>query len=118
MGAVAGDFGIDLGAPGQRVLQLFQQQHTGALAQHEAAAFGVKGDGCPVGIRGLGQGLHGCEAADCQRGYAGFRAAAEHDVGIAVPDIVEGISHRVGAAGRRPVTGQVHMPLKPWSMAT
>lgn len=83
------------------MLQLFQQQHAGALAQHKTAALGVKGNGCPVGIRGLGQGLHGCEAADGQGVTLGFRGRREHHVGVAVTDIVEGITHRIGAAGHR-----------------
>ena len=45
------------------------------------------------------EGPHGGEAADGQRGDSGLGAAAEHHLGVAVPDVAEGVAHRVGAAG-------------------
>ena len=59
----------------------------------------VKGDGSPLGIGILGQGLHGGEGADGQRRHSGLRTAAEHHISITVPDIVEGIAYGIGAAG-------------------
>ena len=98
-GAVAHDLRKDSGAPGLGVLQLLQQEDGRTLAQHEAAALRVKGDGSPLGIGILGQGLHGGEGADGQRRHSGLRAAAEHHISITVPDIVEGIAYGIGAAG-------------------
>ncbi len=41
---------------------------------------------------------------------ADFRAAAEHHVGVAVPDIVEGVAHGVGAAGAGGHRAGAHAP--------
>ena len=98
-GAVAHHLGVDLRPPGLGVLQFLQKQHARALAHDEAAPLRVKGDGGPIGVLRLGQGLHGGEAADGQGGDGSLRAAAEHAVSIAVPDVVEGVAHGVGAPG-------------------
>ena len=98
-GAVAHHLGIDLGAPGHGVPVLLQHQHGRALTHDEAAALGVKGDGGPAGVIPHVEGPHGGEAADGQRGDGGLGAAAEHHLGVAVPDVAEGVAHRVGAAG-------------------
>ena len=97
--AVADHLGVDLGPAGLGVLQFLQKQHARALAHDEAAALRIKGDGGPVGVLRLGQGLHGGEAAHGQGRDGGLGAAAEHDLGVAVPDVVEGVAHGVGAPG-------------------
>ena len=98
-GAVAHHLGVNLRPAGLGVLQFFQKQHARALAHDEAAALRVKGDGGPIGVLRLGQGLHGGKAADGQRRNGRLRAAAEHSVRVAVTDIVERIAYGVGAAG-------------------
>ena len=71
----------------------------GQVVQHEAAALRVKGDRGPFGVLRLGQSLHGGEAADGHGRDGGLGAAAEHDLGVAVPNVVEGVAHGVGASG-------------------
>ena len=97
--AIADHLGVDPGSPGLGVLQFLQKQHASALAHDKAAALPVKGDGGPVGVLRLGQGLHRGEAADGHGRDGGLGAAAEHDLGVAVPNVVEGVAHGVGAPG-------------------
>ncbi len=100
-GAVAYEFRIDLGAPGLGVLQLLQQQDRRAFAQDEAAALASKGMEARLGSGFWLRAFMDVKAPMARGGDTGFRAAAEHDVSITVPDIVEGISYGIGAAGRR-----------------
>ena len=80
------------------MVQLLQQEDAAALPHNETAPLLVKGDGGPVGVSVLAQGLHRGKAAYGQGGDGRLCAAAEHDLGVAVPDIVEGVAHSVGAA--------------------
>ena len=98
-GAVAHHLGVDLRPAGLGVFQFLQKQHARALAHDEAAALRVKGNGGPVGVLRLGQGLHGGEAADGHGRDGGLGAAAEHDLGVAVPNVVESVAHGVGTSG-------------------
>ena len=98
-GAVAHHLGVHLGPTGLGVFVLLQHQDAGALAHHKAGTLGVKGDGGPVGVVPHMEGPHGGEAADGQGGDGGLGAAAQHHLGIAVPDVAEGVAHGVGAAG-------------------
>ena len=98
-GAVAHHLAQDPGAPGPGVLQLLQHQDAGALAHDEAAAAGVKGDGGGGGVVPGVEGVHGGEAAHGQLGDHSLGAAAHHHVGVAVPDLPQGVAHGVGAAG-------------------
>ena len=109
-GAVAHHLGVDFGPPGPGVLQLLQKQHARALAHDEAAALRVKGDGGPVRVLRLGQGLHGGEAADGHGRDGGLGAAAEHDLGVAVPNVVESVAHGVGASGAGGDGAGAHSP--------
>ena len=79
---VADHFAEDLGAAGLRVLQRFEDENAGALADDEAVALGVEG------TRGLGrvivagrQGLDAVEARDAQ--IADWCFTATCDGGIA-----------------------------------
>ena len=87
------------------VFQFFENQDARAFADDEAVAIVIP----RAGRRAAGSSLR-CdsarmarESADAQRRDAGFRAAADHHVGIAVLDHAEGIADRVraGGAGRR-----------------
>ena len=98
VGAVAHDFGIDVCAAGPGVLQLFQHQHTAALAHHKAAAPCVEGQAGCIRVRSSGESLHAGKAADAQRADAALGTAADHDRLVAVADAVERIAHSVGAA--------------------
>ena len=81
------------------MLQLLQDQHRGPLAHDEAAALLVKGDGGTAGIGGVGQGAHGGESAHGQGRDGGLGSAGHHHLGVAVPDVAESVTHRIGAAG-------------------
>ena len=85
--------------------QFFQQENACPLAHDEAAALRIKGDGGPVGVLRLGQGLHGGEAADGHGRDGGLGAAAEHDLGVAVPNVVERVAccRRWGAGNTLPL---------------
>ena len=98
-GAVADHLAVDLGIPGQSVIQLLQHQDGRALTHDKAAALRVKGDGGPLGVAGSGQSAHGGEAAHGQGSDGGLGAAGEHHLGVAVPDVAEGVAHGVAAAG-------------------
>ena len=98
--AEANQLGIDAGAPLLRVLQLFQDQHPGALAQDEAIPVAVPG---PAGglriIVARRQGLHGCKSAHAQGRQVGLGAAGQHHVGVAVGDETPGVTHAVQPGG-------------------
>ena len=81
------------------VLQLFQNQHTAALAHHEAAAPCVKGQAGCIRIGRGGKCFHAGKAADAQGADAALRTAADHHRLVAVPDAVEGVAYGIGAAG-------------------
>ena len=108
--AVAHKLGINGSSPPEGVVQLLQEEHPRSLAQNKAAALQVKGNGGPLGILALAQSLHRRKAADGQRGHAGFRSAAKHHIGIAVADVVEGVSHRIGASGAGGHWAGTHAP--------
>ena len=98
VGTVAHHLGIDVCAAGLGMLQLFQHQHTAALAHHKAAAPCVEGQAGRIRVRSSGEGLHAGKAADAQRADAALGTAADHDRLVAVADAVERIAHSVGAA--------------------
>src|SRR5699024_9331904 len=98
-GAVADDLGVDLGAPGFGVLQLFQNEDAGAFTHDKAVPLLVKGDGGPVGVGGTGQRAHVVEAGDGQPGDGAFSAASHTGIQVAVLDPVEGLAHGVGGGG-------------------
>ena len=90
---------MDPGPPGLGAVILLQKQNAGPLSQNKAAALPVKGDGGPGRVVPSVQGLHGGKAADGQGGDHALGPATEHHVGVAVPDLPEGVAHRVGAPG-------------------
>mgnify|MGYP000718392362 CR=1 FL=1 len=104
-------------AAGLGVLQLFQHQHTAALAHHKAAAPCVEGQAGCIRVRSSGEGLHAGKAADAQRLMQLSAPPQDHGGLVAVTDAVEGIAYGIGAAGAG-LTGQVHMPFRPKRMAT
>ena len=97
--AVAGQFGVDVRAALKRVLVLLKHHDARALAHDEAAAALVEGQGCRIGIRGLGQRLTVGEAAHRQRIDGGLAAARDDRVGIAVMDRAIGLADGVGGSG-------------------
>ncbi|EGE57185.1 hypothetical protein RHECNPAF_470074 [Rhizobium etli CNPAF512] len=103
-GAVADDFGVDLGAAGLGVLKLLEHQHAGAAGDDEAVAVDVIGARGAVGrviVLG-GHGAHGVEEIG-HRPVEIFVAAGKHHVLLAPLDHLGGIADAVrrGRAGRR-----------------
>ena len=99
--AAAGQLGVDVGAAGLGVLELFEHQAAGALADDEAVAAGVEGPrGALSGssLRGA-EGARGGEARHADRADGRLAAAGEHDVGVAVADEARGVADRVRAGG-------------------
>src|SRR5213082_313806 len=114
--AVAHHFGVDLCAAPPGVLPLLEHQHPGTVAHHESVAVLVeratRGRGIVVT---LGQRFHVGEARHHERRDRRLGAAGDHDVGLVVPDDLEGVGHAVGGlrAGRhravvRPLRAVAH----------
>ena len=68
VGTIAYHLGVDMRTACPGVLQLFQNQHTAALAHHEAAAAGIKGQAGSIRVGGGGKRLHAGKTADAQSG--------------------------------------------------
>ena len=99
VGAVAHHLGVNFCPPGLGVAQLLQQKGARPLAHDKAGALSVKGDGGPQGVAPLVEGLHSGKAPHGQRGNRSFAAAAQHYLGVTVPDVAEGVAHGVGPSG-------------------
>ena len=103
--AGAEHLGVDPGAAGQGVLLGLEDQHAGALAEHEAVAGGVPGPrdrgrvAALLAAGGLGQRHHVGERRHRQRVDRGLGAAGDDDVGAAEADLVEGQRDRLVAGG-------------------
>ena len=102
--AVADELGENRRVATLRAPGVLEHQNACALADDEPVPLDIPG---PAGARGLvvagRQGPHGREAGDAERRDAGFRAAANHGVRVAVLNQTTGIAHRVraGRAGGR-----------------
>jgi hypothetical protein len=99
--AVPHDLGVDLYPPLPRVLQFLQNHDARAFADDEPCAVCVEGAGgrLRVGVVGGGEAAGASEAADREGVDAGFRAAGEHDGGVAVHDEAAGVADGVRAGG-------------------
>lgn len=100
-GAVPDKLSVDGGAAVACVVELFQHHDAGALADDEAGAVTVEWPGGAVGrvVEGGGEAARPAESADGQRVNAGFRAASDHDGGVAVGNEAAGVADGVGAGG-------------------
>jgi len=102
--AVANDFGVDLGATGQRMFQLFNHDHTATASDDETVTVGVIGAGSLFrGVVALaGQGAHRVEQERLAP-VLFFTATGEDDVLLAHLDLFHGGTDAVstGGAGRR-----------------
>ena len=95
--------GVDPGPAGPRMLLGLEDQHAGALAEHEPVAGGVPRPGDRGRVSGvLRQRHHVGERRDVERVDRRLRAAGHDDVGAAEPDLVDGHRDRLvaGRAGR------------------
>src|SRR5438874_13636696 len=99
--AIADDFGERFGAAADRMLQLFNDEDAGTFAHDEAVAVAVEGAGRArwrfVEARRKGPGSG--EAAEAHEIDAGFRAAANRNVGFAGSNEACGIADRLHARG-------------------
>ena len=107
-GAVAGDFGVDSGAPCFGVLQFFQDQDAGAFAHDKAVPFLIKGNGGTVRVGRAGEGSHVVEARHGEFGDGGFRTACHAGIQIAALDEPEGFAYGVGRGSAGGNGSKVH----------
>ena len=111
--AVADDLGQDRRAAGLGELVLLEDQDAGAFADDESVAVLVPRAAGALGlVIARGQRAHGGESADAHRRDGGFGAAADHDIGVAALDHLEGIADAVRAGGAGGGGGRVR-PLAP-----
>ena len=100
--AVADDLGEDLGPAPARELQIFQHQDASSFADHKTVAIFVEGAAGALRLFVTHRKrAHGGESADAHWRDARFRAAADHDIGGAAGDDLEGVAHRMSARGAR-----------------
>src|SRR6266516_4509724 len=99
--AIADDFGEWFGAAADRMLQLFNDEDTGTFAHDEAIAVAVEGAGRTRWrfVEACRKRSGGGEAAEAHHIDAGFRAAANRNVGFSGPDEACGIADRLHACG-------------------
>ena len=103
--AVARHLGINLCAALQGVLKFLEHQNTRALADHETVPLLVKRNRSALRIFRSAERRELHETRHADRCDAGFRAAREHDVRIAVRNRAERLAHivRAGSTGRHNV---------------
>ncbi|MCY1525454.1 hypothetical protein D9M68_604330 [compost metagenome] len=97
--AEADDFGMDFRPARQGVLQLFQHQHAGAFADHQAIATAVVG--AWRGVRRVVLQAGGVQRVE-DHGFGRaklFRAAGEHQWQAAELDCLVGVADALAAAG-------------------
>ena len=100
--AVAGDLCENLRPAADRVLILFQNQHSCTLSHHETAATAVERQAGLQRVLGCGEGLDVGEAAKAQGSDSRLGAACDNGVGQAELDCPESLADCVsaGRAGR------------------
>ena len=86
--SIADDFGINLGATGQGMLKFLEHHDTRTFAHDETVPVLVVGPRRPQGliVEVGGKRLGGGKACKAQTAQGGFRAAGQHDIGIAQAD--------------------------------
>ena len=100
--AVGQDLGVDGGAAPLRSLELFEHEHAGAFADHEAGARGVERARRPRRMLLLRhEAAHRAEAGEDQRMEAGFGAARERGVRVTTPDQFRRFADRMRSGSAR-----------------
>ena len=98
--AVAGDLGVDRRAAPPGVLELFQDEHAGALAHDKAVAQPIeRARGLGGSVVPRGQGGEQTEAGDAERMDHAVRAAGDHEVGVAAADQLDRLADGLAAGG-------------------
>ena len=95
--AVAAQLRVGARAPARRALRVLEDEHGGALAEHEAAPRGVEG---PRGAVAR-EGAHAREAPQRDLVDARLGAAAEGDVAVPALDEAERVAHGLRPGGAR-----------------
>ena len=95
--AVAAQLRVGARAPARRARRVLEDEHGGALAEHEAAPRGVEG---PRGAVAR-EGAHAREAPQRDLVDARLGAAAEGDVAVPALDEAERVAHGLGPGGAR-----------------
>ena len=99
-GSPAHYFAIDPGAAGQRGGEVFQHHRAGPFSQHHAGAVEIEGPARLLGVAVAGGDLFLLQGVDDLHGVqAGAGGSAEHDVGPAAEDDLEGLGDRQVGAG-------------------
>ncbi len=107
-GAVADDFGEDIGVSSGCMLEGFEDDHSRALAEDESIAFCVEGSrGVLRGIVLCGEGGEAIEAGDAEGVDHGMGSAGDHDIGATFAEDLHGFSDGLGGgcAGGEAVEG-------------
>ena len=107
-GAVAGELGVDGGAAGFRMLQLFEDQHATAFAQHKTIAVEVER---PARLFRCGATGRQCrqqvEPRHAERADHAVRSPGHHHIGIAVADQFSRFTDGLGTGGASRQRGAV-----------
>ena len=91
--AHAGQLAVDACPACRGVLERFQHQNTGTLAQHEAITILVPWSaGSFWRIIALGKRLDGTKSADTREANGRFRTTRDHNVGVAIFNKARGIA--------------------------
>ena len=109
--AVAGHLGVDARTAVPGMLQLLEDEHAGAFADHEPVALDVERLGGSLRVVVVGaQGASGSEPGHADGADGRFAAAGEHDLGRSVADEARGIPDRVGGRGASRARGAERAP--------
>ena len=94
----ASQLSINVCATSLSMLQLFQNQHTSALAQYEAIALLVEGAGSLFRVLVIGgQCLHVSKASNSNGRNSCFGATSQHYIGITILNGAQSVANAVGA---------------------
>ena len=95
---ISGQLAVDARPAPPGVLQLFEDEDSGALARDEAVAVLVERTrGLLRGVVALAQGARGGEARDPEQRDGRFRPAADHQIDVAVLQVAHRLAERVVA---------------------
>ena len=99
--AISHKFRVDFRASCFRMLQLFQNNNSGTLAQHESVSVLIKRTGSVFRIICCGKRRQGCKSRDSCRTYRSLCTAGYHYVRVSVLDGAERVSDamRTGSTG-------------------
>src|SRR5689334_9353829 len=96
--AISHDLGVDVRAARPGALVLLEHEYRASFAHHEAVSVSIEGAGRALWlVVARGHRAYDRERAEGERRERRFRAAAEHDVRVAVTHLAKTITDRDGA---------------------